>query len=83
MIIGGIGTLGGLILGLIVVGIMVQLEWPKLDAQIYFIDHVPVIVLPLHVILVALASMAIATVATLYPAGQAAKLYPVDANRHE
>lgn len=83
MIIGGIGTLAGLILGLIVVGIMVQLEWPKLDAQIYFIDHVPVIVLPLHVVLVALASMAIATVATLYPAGQAAKLYPVDAIRHE
>ena len=83
MIIGGIGTLAGLILGLIVVGVMVQLEWPKLDAQIYFIDHVPVIVLPLHVVLVALASMAIATVATLYPAGQAAKLYPVDAIRHE
>jgi len=83
MIIGAIGTIGGLILGLLVVVVMVQLKWPKLDAQIYFIDHVPVIVLPLHVILVALASMAIATVATLYPAGQAAKLYPVDAIRHE
>ena len=83
MIIGAIGTLGGLILGLLVVVVMVKLQWPKLDPQIYFIDHVPVIVLPLHVFLVALASMAIATVATLYPAGQAAKLYPVDAIRHE
>ena len=83
MIIGAIGTLGGLIVGLLVVVIMVKLQWPRLDPQIYFIDHVPVIVLPLHVILVALASMAIATVATLYPAGQAATLYPVDAIRHE
>ena len=83
MIIGAIGTLGGLVLGLVVVFVMVKLQWPKLDPQIYFIDHVPVIVLPLHVLLVAVASMAIATVATLYPAGQAAKLYPVDAIRHE
>ncbi|MEO7997766.1 MAG: FtsX-like permease family protein [Gemmatimonadaceae bacterium] len=83
MVIGAIGTLGGLLLGLIVVFVMVKLEWPKLDQQIYFIDHVPVIVAPLDVILVAVASMIIATVATLYPAAQAAKLYPVDAIRHE
>lgn len=83
MVIGAIGTLGGLILGLIVVVIMVELKWPRLDPQIYFIDHVPVIVSPVDVLLVAVASMIIATVATLYPASQAAKLYPVDAIRHE
>ena len=83
MVIGAIGTLGGLVLGLAVVTVMLKLQWPKLDAQIYFIDHVPVIVRPFSVILVALASMAIATVATLYPAAQAAKMYPVDAIRHE
>jgi lipoprotein-releasing system permease protein len=63
--------------------VMVVLEWPKIDPQIYFIDHVPVIVSAFEVAMVALASMVIAGVATLYPAGQAAKLYPVDAIRHE
>ena len=53
MIIGAIGTLSGLVLGLLVVVVMIQLKWPRLDPQIYFIDHVPVIVLPQHVVLVA------------------------------
>ncbi len=83
LIIGAIGTTGGLILGVIIAMIMEKLEWPKLDPQIYFIDHVPVIVSVLEVVLVGLASMVIAGVATLYPAGQAAHLYPVDAIRHE
>lgn len=83
LVIGAIGTVGGLILGGIVSFVMVVLKWPKLDPQIYFIDHVPVIVSPLDIAFVAVASMIIAAVATLYPAGQAAKLYPVDAIRHE
>ncbi|MEP6766714.1 MAG: FtsX-like permease family protein [Gemmatimonadaceae bacterium] len=83
VLIGAIGTGLGLTLGLIVVAIMEKLKWPPLDPQVYFIDHVPVIVSPWDVILVAASSMAIATIATLYPAGQAARLYPVDAIRHE
>lgn len=83
LIIGAIGTTGGLILGLVVAAVMVKLEWPRLDPQIYFINHVPVIVSAFEVVMVGLASMVIAGVATLYPAGQAAHLYPVDAIRHE
>ena len=83
ILIGAIGTGSGLVLGLIVVAVMEKLKWPPLDPQVYFIDHVPVIVAPLDVIIVAVSSMAIATIATLYPAGQAARLYPVDAIRHE
>lgn len=83
LVIGAIGTTGGLLLGLLVAYVMVEKQWPPLDPQIYFIDHVPVIVSAFEVAMVALASMSIALVATLYPAGQAAKLYPVDAIRHE
>ena len=82
-VIGAIGTSGGVILGMIIVFVMETLKWPPLNPEIYFIDHIPVIVSPVDVVLVALASMAIAFLATLYPAGQAAKLYPVDAIRHE
>lgn len=82
-IIGAIGTGGGVVLGMVVVTIMEVLKWPPLNPEIYFIDHIPVIVAPLDVVWVALASMAIALVATVYPAGQAARLYPVDAIRHE
>jgi lipoprotein-releasing system permease protein len=50
---------------------------------VYFIDHLPVSTQPLDVILIVVASLAIAAVATLYPAVQAARLYPIDAIRHE
>ncbi|MEP6780170.1 MAG: FtsX-like permease family protein [Gemmatimonadaceae bacterium] len=83
VLIGAIGTGLGMTLGLIVVAVMEKLKWPPLDPQVYFIDHVPVIVAPMDVIIVVVSSMAIATVATLYPAGQAARLFPVDAIRHE
>jgi lipoprotein-releasing system permease protein len=35
------------------------------------------------VTLIVLASLAVAAVATIYPARQAARLYPVEAIRHE
>ena len=55
----------------------------KLEEQIYFIDHLPVATQPADVLLIVLASVAIAAVATLYPAAQAARLFPVEAIRHE
>jgi lipoprotein-releasing system permease protein len=43
----------------------------------------PVATEPLDVTLIVLASLAVAAVATIYPAIQAARLYPVEAIRHE
>ncbi len=50
---------------------------------VYFIDHLPVATQPLDVTLIVVASLAIAALATVYPALQAARLYPVEAIRHE
>ncbi|MFO0093907.1 MAG: lipoprotein-releasing system transmembrane subunit LolC, partial [Gemmatimonadaceae bacterium] len=55
----------------------------SLDPSVYFIDHLPVAIELADVALIVVSSLLIAAVATLYPASQAAKLYPVEAIRHE
>jgi lipoprotein-releasing system permease protein len=55
----------------------------KIDSSVYFIDHLPVATQWPDVLMILLASLAIAALATIYPARQAAELYPVEAIRHE
>ena len=83
IVIGLVGTLGGLVLGLAAALAVDRLRLIPLDPSVYFIDHLPIDTRPLDVALIVVASLAIAAVATLYPAGQAASLYPVEAIRHE
>ncbi|HET7632975.1 MAG TPA: ABC transporter permease [Gemmatimonadaceae bacterium] len=83
VVIGAVGTGVGACLGL-VVGIAVdRFHLIRLNPQIYFIDHLPVTTHAFDVTVIVLASLAIAAVATIYPAVQAARLYPVEAIRHE
>lgn len=83
VVIGAVGTFGGVILGLGLAVLLEKYHLITLDPSIYMIDHLPVATQPIDVILIMLASLAIAALATLYPAGQAARLFPVDAIRHE
>jgi lipoprotein-releasing system permease protein len=83
LVIGIAGTLLGLMLGLVVSVALGTYKLIKLDPSVYFIDHLPVATEPFDVALTVLASIAIAGLATLYPAQQAAKLYPIEAIRHE
>ena len=82
-VIGLVGTTLGAVLGLVVGRLVDQRHLIALDPSVYFIDHLPVRFHPVDVTIVILASIAVATIATFYPARQAGMLNPVDAIRYE
>jgi len=83
LVIGGVGTVLGLILGFGAALSLDKYHFIKLDPQVYFIDHLPVSTQPTDVMWIVLASIAIAAIATLYPSIQASRLFPIEAIRHE
>lgn len=80
-LIGSVGTLLGLALGLGTSLALDKLKLIKLDPQVYFIDHLPVDRDPLDIAITVGASLLVAAAATIYPAIQASRLYPVEAMR--
>jgi lipoprotein-releasing system permease protein len=82
-VIGGVGTAIGLTTGLTVAYVVDKSGWVRINPAVYFIDHLPVHVEASDVLVVVLASLAIAVLATVYPSRAAAGLTPVDAIRHE
>jgi lipoprotein-releasing system permease protein len=82
-VIGGVGTVLGLLTGLAVGYVVDASGWITIDPAVYFIDHLPVQIELPDVAIVVLASFAIAVLATIYPSRSAAALTPVEAIRHE
>jgi lipoprotein-releasing system permease protein len=83
LLIGGLGTGIGLVLGLLLCGLLKHYEFIHLPKDVYPLSTLPVQVQGLDVLAIILAAMAISFLATLYPSWQAARLDPVEAIRYE
>lgn len=82
-IIGAVGTGIGLVLGLAISLLVDRGGLITIDPQVYFIEKLPIRTEMLDVLVIVVAAIALAIVATIHPARQAAKLEPVEAIRAE
>jgi lipoprotein-releasing system permease protein len=81
--IGFIGTVLGAAGGLGLVWLLDKYHFISIPGDVYFLDTLPVALDPWDVVLIIGASVAIAFVATIYPARRASRLLPVEAIRHD
>jgi len=83
LLIGILGTGLGLIVGYTVAILAGHQHWIALSAEVYTMDYVPFAPRALDGLLVAVVSLGISFVATLYPSHSAARVLPAQALRYE
>ena len=83
LIVGAIGTIGGLVLGVVGCFTLAHYHFIHIPREIYGISTLPVAASPAAFGWVALAAMLLCFVAALYPARQASKQLPVEVIRWE
>jgi lipoprotein-releasing system permease protein len=81
LIVGAAGTAAGLILGAAGCFAMARYQFIHIPREIYGISTVPIAVAPSNFAAVALASMLLCLLATIYPARQASREMPVEVFR--
>jgi len=82
LIIGSAGTIIGLGAGFILCLLLKKYQFINLPGDVYFLNTLPVKLEGIDTLVIVLASLLICFLATLYPAGQASKLNPVDGIRY-
>ena len=83
LLIGGVGTAIGLVLGYATCAIASYYRWPRLDEQIYELSYVHFDPIWYDGIWIAAAALVVALIATLWPARTATRIAPAEALRYE
>lgn len=83
LVIGIVGTTLGVSGGMFLGVMLKKYQFIKLPGDVYTIATLPVKMDPFLITLIAVASLCISFLATIYPAWQAAKMDPVEALRYE
>ncbi|MDR1511823.1 MAG: ABC transporter permease [Endomicrobium sp.] len=82
VIIGFIGIFVGIMSGLVISFILKWFNIFKLPKGVYYIDKLPVTIVPMDIIMVATVAFIITITAGIYPAYQVSKLDPLEAIRY-
>ncbi len=83
LLISVLGTILGLIIGYIAALAGHHYRFIQLDPQVYSLDYLPFAPRMIDGIIVALVSMGVSLLATLYPSSSAARVLPAEALRYE
>ena len=83
LVIGSLGTVFGSLAGYGGCVALKHYQFIELPPGVFYVSTVPVKMYPEYFALVAIASMVIGLLATIYPARQASRLAPVDVIRYE
>ena len=81
IIVGAAGTALGLLIGALTCFALSRYQFIHIPSKIYGISTLPIDAQPVSFVLVALASMVLCYLATIYPAGQASRETPVEVFR--
>ncbi len=82
MVIGGVGTLFGLLSGFILCLLLKEYHFIELPSDVYFFSTLPVSLRIPDVLVIAVSTLLICFLATLYPSHKAAKYNPLEAFRY-
>ncbi|MDR0977441.1 MAG: ABC transporter permease [Endomicrobium sp.] len=82
LIVGLIGTVCGVIFGLLVSFVLKYIDIFKLPKGVYYVDKLPVSIVPSDILLIAVSAFFISVLAGLYPAYKVSKLDPLEAIRY-